>query len=194
MSFDWKEVWERKGASESNDLASLNGYNGANEVLMQRAPKDIAAAITKIMNLNESDRVLEVGCGAGCLAQFLKCNYVGADYSKSLVRKHIEVLGNSVLQCEAANLPFKDKFFDKAFAFSVFQYFPNQEYAKQAISEMKRVSKELVLVGDLPRRSHSKDHTTYPPEFPAEGSISPAFGHPDRVNVLISLAPKNGNS
>ncbi len=42
----------------------------------------------------------------------MDCDYVGIDYSPSLVKKHIKILNNSVLISEAKNIPFKDNYFD----------------------------------------------------------------------------------
>lgn len=35
------------------------------------------------MKIKTTDRVLEIGCGAGGIAKFLDCNYVGVDYFPS---------------------------------------------------------------------------------------------------------------
>ena len=128
MSY-WKEVWERKGNSDTKCLEELDGYEDTTADVQA-----IAKHIVEELDIKETDSVLEVACGAGGLAQYIKCaNYVGVDYSASLVKRHIEILNNSVLHGEANNLIFKDKTFDKVICFGAFHYFPNEEYAKQAI-------------------------------------------------------------
>jgi len=119
----------------------------------------------------------------------LKCNYIGVDYSNSLVKKHIKLLGNSVLVGEANDLPFKDKLFDKVFAYSVFHYFPNKKYAKQALKEMRRISKGPIFIVDLPETSHRKSHLLFKRDYFArmvnKVSFSDGFYNKNRFNVLI---------
>ena len=103
MSY-WKEVWERKGNGTTKSLEELDGYEDTSADV-----KEIARQIVKELDIKETDKVLEVACGAGGLAQYIKCGeYVGVDYSTSLVKKHIELLNNSVLHGEANDLIFKD--------------------------------------------------------------------------------------
>ncbi|MFA5142287.1 MAG: 2-aminoethylphosphonate--pyruvate transaminase [Candidatus Woesearchaeota archaeon] len=180
MKFDWKTVWEHKGSIVTENVKELDGFESANI-----NPLDFASRITSALDIKPNDKVLEVGCGAGMIAQHLSCKYVGVDYSKHLIDKHKMILGNEVYVAEACKLPFPDKSFDKVFCFSIFQYFPNKEYAQMAISEMKRVSKGLVFIGDLPETSHSKDHLCYSrSEF--NGIISEGYYNPVRFNVLIN--------
>lgn len=127
IKFNWLEVWDRKGREDSKDLRHLDGYENTT-IDLQKVANDII----EILDIKENDKVLEIGCGAGGLAQYIKCNYVGVDYSKELVKKHIKILGNQVICCEANDLIFKDNSFDKVFCYSVFQYFSKLEYAKKS--------------------------------------------------------------
>lgn len=42
-----------------------------------------------------------------------------------------------------------------------FLYFPSQEYVDQVISEMKRVTKNGIFIGELPTVSHDSKHMLY---------------------------------
>ena len=182
MSY-WKEVWERKGNGNTNNLEELDGYEDTSANV-----KEIARQIIEELDIKETDSVLEVACGAGGLAQYIKCaRYVGIDYSASLVKRHIEILNNSVLHGEANNLIFKDKTFDKVICFGAFHYFPNEEYAKQAIAELKRVAKESIFIGDLPVTSHREEHLLYKKEDFKDWKIIDGFYNPSRFNVSVKL-------
>ena len=180
---DWKEVWERKGNGNTNSLEELDGYEDTSANV-----KEIARQIIEELDIKETDTVLEVACGAGGLAQYIKCaEYVGVDYSTSLVKRHIELLNNSVLHGEANDLIFKDKTFDKVLCFGAFHYFPNQEYAKQAISELKRVAKEAIFIGDLPLTSHRNEHLLYDKNDFEDWKIIDGYYNPSRFNVSLKL-------
>ncbi len=150
----WKQIWTRKGKAEGGieNLLAFDGYERT-----QVNMKEVAAEISRRLDIQKEDKVLEVGCGAGALAQYLDCDYTGIDYSPTLVRRHIELLHNPVLVGEAANLPFKDKTFDKVICYGVFLYFDNKKYAQRATEELLRVAKKGVLIGELPIRSHRTD-------------------------------------
>lgn len=182
MSY-WKEVWERKGIGETDDLTELDGYEDTCADV-----KEICEKITKEIDIKPTDRVLEVACGAGGIAQYLECGfYVGVDYSSTLVKRHIKILHNSVLQGEANDLIFKDNSFDKVFCFGAFHYFPNMEYANQAIAEMKRIAKDAIFIGDLPVTSHRDTHLLYKKEDFKEYHITPGYYNPCRFNVSLKL-------
>nr|WP_314466012.1 class I SAM-dependent methyltransferase [uncultured Clostridium sp.] len=178
----WKQIWVRKGKAEGNDLLSFDGYE-ATQVDME----EVARQITKRLNIQKGDKVLEVGCGAGAIAQYLDCDYTGIDYSHTLVKKHIEILHNSVLTGEAADLPFKDHSFDKVICYGVYLYFDDKEYAKKATSELLRVARKSVLIGELPIRSHRKEHLLFTKEEFEGWEISDGFYDPyrnDRFNAI----------
>lgn len=175
----WKEIWERKGILKTNNLRDLDGFEATTI-----NPREVACQIIKILKIKKLDKVLEVGCGAGMIAQYLDCDYVGIDYSRSLVKKHKELLKYSVLAAEANALPFKDKYFDKVFVYSVFHYFPNKDYANEVLKEIKRVCAGKIFIGDLPVKSQRKEHLLFN-KNDFYGEISEGFYNKERFNFLI---------
>jgi 2-aminoethylphosphonate aminotransferase len=180
MKDNWKQIWANKGTLPTNDLKLLDGYENTNI-----NPKEVAKKIIKVLRIKKTDKILEIGCGAGLIAKYLNCDYIGIDYSKSLAKKHIDILHNSVIVAEADNLPFKDNYFDKCICFSVSHYFPNKEYTKKVIQEMKRVTKGEILMGDLPIKSKRKSHLLFKPEE-FKGEISAGFYNLDRFNIILN--------
>lgn len=183
----WKQIWLRKGKAEGciEDMLAFDGYEKTRIDM-----KQVAMNIIRELDIKKEDRVLEVGCGAGALAQYLQCDYVGVDYSPTLVKKHIKFLRNSVLAGEADNLIFKDKTFDKVISYGVFMYFDNKQYAQRAISEFKRVAKKGILIGDLPMKSHSSDHLLFSKKEFEGWKITEGFYDPyrdSRFNVTMLM-------
>lgn len=179
----WEKVWERKGMDNTQDLRILDGFENTTA-----NPKEIAKKIIEELNITEDTTVLEVACGAGMISQYINCKqYVGVDYSKSLVKKHIELLRNPVLHGQANNLIFKDNSFDYAFCFSAFQYFPNHEYAIQSINELKRVAKKAIFIGDIPLKSYVKEHLLYEKKFFEGWKIDNGYYNEQRFNAYLKL-------
>lgn len=141
----WKEIWTQKGAMEGTkeDIRVFDGWEKSTADM-----KETADRIMEILDIKPTDRVLEVGCGAGGLAQYMDCEYIGIDFSKTLVNRCMEFYQKSAVYSEANDIPFKDKYFDKCFSWGVFLYFPSREYVDQVISEMKRVTKNRILLGN----------------------------------------------
>lgn len=152
---NWKLIWNKK-ASENVDLRILGGYENTDMI-----PEVTCNNIITNLDLNKGDKVLEVGCGCGYIAQFLKdFDYTGIDYSQASIFKHFTLLNNKVITCEAYPLPFPDNYFDGVFANGVFEYFPSIEYTGKVIEEIKRVSKNKVYVLNM-RENSLKDKTKY---------------------------------
>jgi SAM-dependent methyltransferase len=181
---DWLEVWERKGRTDTTDLRTLDGFEHTTI-----DPVVVARRITEILALRPDETVLEVGCGAGMLAAHVPGKYTGVDYSPAMIGKFLALQpGRHAEVSEARSLRFADRSFDKVFAFSVFQYFPDAAYAADAIAELRRVARQAIFIGDLPLRSHSADHRLYTKEHFAGWEVSDGFYNPDRFNACLRLS------
>ena len=158
FSGNWQEIWTQKGniVATKEDALEAGGWNHT-----ETSAREIVHKLIKFMDIKSTDKVLEIGCGAGGMAQYLDCEYVGIDYSATSVRKCMEFFQKPALFAEANNLPFKDKYFNKCFAYGCFMYFPDKEYVEQVVSEMKRVTKEMIFIGELPRESHEPKHLLF---------------------------------
>jgi len=90
--------------------------------------------------------VLDVGCGSGLFFNLVAVKaqtVVGVDVSRKLLlqaKEHSKSFGNVyVIQADADYLPFKNGFFDDAFAFTVLQNMPKPN---QTLQELKRVANQ----------------------------------------------------
>ena len=57
---DWREVWERKGGLLTDDLKELDGFESTGI-----DAEEVARRIVAILDIRQTDMVLEVGCGGG---------------------------------------------------------------------------------------------------------------------------------
>lgn len=141
---NYKKFWEKQG--KRGDLIQMN-FCGK---LTQEKVNRIVKRIKNKLELKKTDKLLDVGGGAGMLANPLSkyCNATVTDYSKPLL-KHLKLKN---ICCEANKLPFKDETFDKVLCHSVFQYFPSYKYAKEVIKEIVRVTKKsgMIYIMDIP--------------------------------------------
>lgn len=158
----WREIWNKKGEEEGGAEDALI-YGGWNKT--ETPANDICSMLTGFMDIKSTDRVLEIGCGAGGMAQYLDCNYIGIDYSFGSVNKCMKFFGKTAICCDADDLPFKDNYFDKAFAYGCFMYFPDKDYVDRALCEMERVTRKMVFIGELPISSHEPKHLLFDREF-----------------------------
>ena len=164
MSNFWKNIWDSKGMSESKDLLFLDGYEHLETPIDSKL---ICSKLVQFLGIERGESLLEVGCGAGFLSKELnfKYDYIGVDYSSPLVKKHLELFPNHKIKCsEAVNLPFPDDSLDYAFCFGVYQYLPDFNYALKMISEMERVSKKSIILGDLKETATRDQHLPCPKE------------------------------
>lgn len=140
----WGYIWHQKGLQEG-DTAFLNGWDDT-----PMNGDEVSQKIKSILNIKSNESVLEVGCGAGYLGQHFHPNiYTGIDKSATLISKFKDLFHENVHVCEADNLPFEDNSFEHVFVFSIMQYFPDMLYLKRVLSELERVAKKTVFVGDL---------------------------------------------
>lgn len=140
----WKDIWMKKGLQDAEPRV-LNGH--------EDTPLNSEDVFQKLkMFFRPSDKILEVGCGAGYMTELFvknKYDYTGIDYSATLIEKNKKYFGASVYVAEANALPFDDNSFDFVFIWSVCQYFDSYEYLDTVLGELERVSRGGIFIGDL---------------------------------------------
>ena len=144
---DWAGVWSRKGQENDHDLQRLGGYEDTDF-----NPVTSWGRCQTELGMSKDDSILEVGCGAGYLAQYITATnneYVGVDYARSLVNRHIAELGHAVIQGEAIDLPFGDGSFDYVVCVGVLAYFDSLDYLKAALKEFERIARKGVYLGNV---------------------------------------------
>ena len=181
---EWEHIWRRKGTVESNDLQLLNGYEGT-----AFDPCAAWSMAKEIINIQDTDEILEVGCGAGFIAQHIENSYVGLDASQSLVLKHQQILNNAVCHAYAHDIPFADNSFDVVFMNNVCGYFVDNNYTRAVMAELERVASKAVFIGDVrckPQPKRSKhiykgptQHLIHTPEDFEGYTITPGSYSPE---------------
>lgn len=179
----WDEVWERKG-NTSDDLRTSCGWEDTT-----CSAKDVYKVICSDLKLSPANSILEVGCGSGHLAsQFLNAGheYYGVDNSSSLISIASKSFPQTTFAVSEANsLEFPDNSFDYVIVYSVFQYFPDYEYAKRCIDEMNRVSKTGIYIGDLVESSDRDTHLKFTKDnFVEKWQLSKGVYTSRRFNVF----------
>lgn len=87
-------------------------------------------AMIDFVNVEEGQKILDLGCGTGVLTNELSKNgadVIGTDLSKNMIDKAKSNYPNLTFQVEdATKLPFEN-YFDTVFSNAVFHWIPNQE-------------------------------------------------------------------
>lgn len=156
MRNGWNE-WAQKF---NNPLSAVGRPLRKNE--LEGVVEDIAIKL----DLTKDDRLLDVGCGSGAFLSLLinKVKSVsGVDISNKMIEfARVTVKGGKFFVSQTDNLPFEDNSFDKIICYSVFHYFPDENYAMRTINELLRVCKPggSIIIGDIPSKKHFEEILT----------------------------------
>jgi len=116
------------------------------DLLMGRWSRSIAPLLTQYADVQDGDRVLDIGCGTGSLTSALltigpEIQVTGIDGSADYVeicRKSVNDRRATLDQGDAQSLPYPDNSFDKCVSLLVMNFIPD---ASRAVAEMRRVTR-----------------------------------------------------
>jgi len=156
----WARFWEQRGRSyPGDDPIAIDGWDyGISQMGLDEAELLLEQA-TRELALGPQSNFLEVGCGAGMFLAPLSGSVdraVGCDLSESMLKRARRINTKLMIQvAEASYLPYASNEFDAILVYSVFHYFPSNDYANRALSELIRVCRKngRIWLGDIPDRS-----------------------------------------
>lgn len=156
MTSAWDKIWERRapGAEPASALMTLMQLDGFDRGVI--GEEDWVQGVTETarrLRLRPGGSVYDVGCGAGAFLYplyWLGCRVGGLDRSAVLTGHARQAMpGGQFTRGDAAGLEAGGPW-DAVVSFSVFEYFPSPDYARQVIVAMARAARRAVMVMDLP--------------------------------------------
>lgn len=144
MPDNWKDIWAIKGVDQTETdvltaLISANGFDVGPGSFSSKEWITMVGNFVQRANITNNMKILEVGCGSGAFLSAVKLltgeSIFGYDFSESLIIDASQHVDGEFLVSEASNNPF-DITFSGVISHSVFQYFPNIDYAKNVIDAM----------------------------------------------------------
>jgi len=140
-----KKASNVKGSLNLEDSIAIDGFDTGAGYFPLQSWLWIIGMVKDKLNIKKGDCVLEVGCGSGAfLAPFYKkeIKIFGIDYSQNMINLCRNIMPKEEFQVsEAKLLPFPNEYFDIVISNSVWQYFPDIEYAEKSFKEIVRVLK-----------------------------------------------------
>jgi len=152
--------------SWKDKLDTMEHYNAlakAYDTLYGQEQKMKIDFILKNLDLKNSGKILDVGCGTCILFENVYDEgkiFVGLDISEKILRegwrKFRDKTNLFLVLADAEHLPFRDKVFDTIFAITLIQNLPNPI---RSLKEVKRVSKSeaSIVVSGLKRKYTFKE-------------------------------------
>ncbi len=151
IAADWRRNFEHSAAAPN--------WLGAHKWNVDlRTMKAVADGVRDKLQLAETDRVLEVGCGTGALLSMILHpgqEGFGFDLCEALVRRGVNAeIDRDRIHCgtaDAARLPLPSESFDKIICYAVFQCLSDEGTAMRVVRELVRVCKAggIIFIGDV---------------------------------------------
>lgn len=150
----WKEIWGNQDRVEKIILECLikaNGFDSTGK-FESKSWLEYTSILYKLIGIKNLDRIFEFGCGAGAFLYPLylqNYNVNGIDYSETLIKlaKAFITMGDfSVRDCYSYK---SEKIFEVVFCHSIFQYFPDLEFAEIVFKNMYDISSNKLAILDV---------------------------------------------
>lgn len=143
MSDKWRKIWSKKELVKDEiisleNLIKADGFDTGVGSYTPDSWKKMVADFCDRVEIKDTYNLVEIGCGSGAFIfaanDICKASWYGVDYSESLVKIAKKAVPNGRFAAdEAINLNFIGTSFDVVFSHSVFQYFPNEDYAENVL-------------------------------------------------------------
>jgi len=143
---NWESIWGKRTTKIQSDvlgsLIKANGFDTGFGDYTTEQWMQMTSKLCQLLGVVQNSKILEVGCGSGALLYGLnkhsKAKIYGYDYSQSLINLASAFVNGQFALSEAISNPFDSIEFDFVVSHSVFQYFPNLEYAFRTIDVMHK--------------------------------------------------------
>ncbi len=175
---NWEKIWNSKKTSRIDDLSEFEAFKELKradgfDVAVENEKEyyqcfynEWLAFYDRIHELaGDIDSVYEIGCGSGVnLYMFVNRGFKrlgGIDYSESLTDTARAVTGSDdITHGDAVTMSIENKY-DLVMSESVFQYFPDVDYAEAVLRKMIQKSKKLVYLGEIHDADHEEELMEY---------------------------------
>ena len=149
----WKKIWNKKGEEKDKEIHHLNGFNYLTELQYS----EICKILLSPLNIKNTDKVIECGCGAGAFLINVKkifnvSDITGVDYSKKILDHAKSNLNGKFFNGSIDSMNFlESNTYDIVLNFSVLHYLNNEEMARNTVKEFIRISKPggKIFIGDV---------------------------------------------
>lgn len=150
--FEVKRMEWNTHATEKSDPGSQVGRTDMSHFV------EIVTSIRNVLEITDSDSILDVGCGNGHLLKMLapSNSLSGIDYSENMIHQARNLLkGDFRIGC-ANLLPWPSECFDKVLCYSILHYMDSEQMGLMVIRECIRVCKQggAILIGDILDKNH----------------------------------------
>jgi len=159
----WYKFWDERGRSHpDDDPIAIDGWDYGISMMGTDEADELREQFSLELGLTRQSKFLEVGCGAGMylLPLSKEIEYtIGCDLAESMLKRARQLNEQISLQVsEASYLPYASNLFDAILVYSVFHYFPSEEYARRVLNELHRVCQMggKIWLGDIPEKSKKK--------------------------------------
>ena len=143
---NYQGAWDARANTDTAAIAAVDG--STSEETLQRTGQYSARQVRAALNLQMSDRVIELGCGVGRIGRELApyCKYwLGADISLNMLnlarRRLNHIDGAEFLHLQRAALSgIEDNYFDKAYSVAVFCHMDKEDmflYLQELVRTLK---------------------------------------------------------
>lgn len=151
---NWEDFWNQQ-ATEANAAAQVGRLQAINQPQLNQR---IAGYIAEQLQLQPTDRLLDICCGNGTLSALLKahCDLVlGVDFSNQLIsiaKNSHRLDGLHFVRANALNLSGLGGHFHKINLYFSFQYFESYEAGLRVLAEMDSLLLPggQIFIGDTP--------------------------------------------